>query len=129
MYVSWINSTSAYVSLHKRDQFGLILSKLVKRNSPYTLMTYKRRQAQLLLCADNGGGAQTQMSMQASPVPSGRNKRSANQKTSDSIRTTKNNKQSTTNFGSYVSSSYYWILLPILFVILSVVVLLILNVQ
>ncbi|XP_063915783.1 poly(A)-specific ribonuclease PARN-like isoform X2 [Zophobas morio] len=46
VYVAWINETSAYVGLFKREQAAVALSTL-SQSDTYSIMTYSRRQAQL----------------------------------------------------------------------------------
>ncbi|XP_967921.3 poly(A)-specific ribonuclease PARN [Tribolium castaneum] len=64
VYVSWINETSAYVGLHKRDQAAVALSTL-SQSDTYSIVPFIKRQSQL-------AGLKTPM---ASPAPSNRRKR------------------------------------------------------
>lgn len=45
--IGWINSTSAYVGLYRREQAAVALSTL-SQSDTYSIMTYSKRQAQLL---------------------------------------------------------------------------------
>ncbi|XP_018572032.1 poly(A)-specific ribonuclease PARN isoform X2 [Anoplophora glabripennis] len=47
VYVSWLDETSAYVSLYERDQAAMALSTL-SQGEAYTMTTFARRQATLL---------------------------------------------------------------------------------
>ncbi|RZB38999.1 poly(A)-specific ribonuclease PARN [Asbolus verrucosus] len=64
VYVAWINETSAYVGLYKREQAAVALSTL-SQSDTYSIMTYSRRQSQL-------SGIKTPL---ASPAPTNRKKR------------------------------------------------------
>nr|CAI5860607.1 unnamed protein product [Callosobruchus analis] len=46
VYVSWIDETSAYVTLHKKEQAATVLNTLSKAES-YKIMTYAKRKALL----------------------------------------------------------------------------------
>lgn len=46
MHIGWINGTSAYVGLYKREQAAVALSTL-SQSDRYTITTYARKQAQL----------------------------------------------------------------------------------
>ncbi|KAJ8923107.1 hypothetical protein NQ315_001660 [Exocentrus adspersus] len=47
VYVSWLDDTSAYVGLYKRDQAAIALSTL-SQSDTYSIMTFARRQALLM---------------------------------------------------------------------------------
>lgn len=63
--MAWLNETSAYVGLHKRDQAAVALSTL-SQSDTYSIMTYSRRQSEIR-------GAKM---LTPSPAPSNRRKRS-----------------------------------------------------
>lgn len=44
VYVSWIDDSSAFVSLHRRDQAAIALSTL-SQSDTYSIMTYAKRKA------------------------------------------------------------------------------------
>ncbi|PSN44566.1 Poly(A)-specific ribonuclease PARN [Blattella germanica] len=59
VFIGWINETSAYVALYKRDQAGLVKKTLTQSDS-YTVMTYAAHQRLLAgrtkcRCASSGG--------------------------------------------------------------------------